>query len=81
MLSAWSSPRNSPPPGTSCASRLSQTANGEQDAFGLLASRAPILLKASGKSLFLLSGLELRHQERMPDADLLAIERIYDGLR
>src|SRR5580692_10754337 len=58
-----------------------QTANGEQDAFGLLSTRAPIFLEASGKRLFLLAGLELRQQERMTDADLLAVKRIYDVLR
>jgi hypothetical protein len=36
-----------------------QTANGEQDAFGLLASRTPILFEACGESPFLLGGLEL----------------------
>ena len=58
-----------------------QTANGEQDAFGLLSSRAPIFFEASGECLFLLGGLELRQQERMADADLFAIERIHDRLR
>jgi hypothetical protein len=58
-----------------------QTANGEQDAFGLLPTRAPILFEASGESLFLLRWLELRQQERMADADLLTVERIHDGLR
>jgi hypothetical protein len=58
-----------------------QTANGEQDAFGLLASRAPILFEASGECLFLLGGLELRQQERMADANLLTIESIHGGLR
>src|ERR1700728_615782 len=36
-----------------------QTANGEQDAFGLLSTRAPILFETGGECLFLLAGLEL----------------------
>ena len=57
-----------------------QIADGEQDAFGLLPSRAPILFEASGERLFLLVGLELRQQERMADADLLAVEGFdHDG--
>jgi hypothetical protein len=51
---------------------------GSRMRFGLLASRAPILFEASGECLFLLGGLELRQQERMADADLLAVERIHD---
>jgi hypothetical protein len=58
-----------------------QTANGEQDAFGLLSTRAPILFEASRECLFLLGWLELRQQERMTDTDVLTVERIYDGLR
>ena len=58
-----------------------QTADGEKNAFRLLTARAPILFEASGKRLFLLAGLELRQQERVADADLLAVERIHDGLR
>ena len=58
-----------------------QTTNGEQDAFGLLSTRAPILFEAGGECLFLLDGLELRQQERMADADLLTVESIRDALR
>src|ERR1700679_1234387 len=44
-----------------------EIADGEQDAFRLLPSRAPIFFEASGKRLFLLVGLELlsnRHPSR-----------------
>jgi hypothetical protein len=58
-----------------------QTANGEQDTFCLLPSCTPVLFEASRECLFLLGWLELRQQERMADADLLAVERILDGLR
>jgi hypothetical protein len=58
-----------------------QTADGEQNAFCLLPSRAPILFEASGKRLFLLVWLQLRQQERMSNADLLAVKRIHDILR
>jgi hypothetical protein len=58
-----------------------QTTNGKQDAFCLLASRTPILFEASRECLFLLGLLELCQQERMADADLLAVERIHDDLR
>ena len=53
--------------------------DGEQDALGLLAFRAPILFEASGKRLFLLGGLELRQQERMADADFVGQKRLCDG--
>jgi hypothetical protein len=53
----------------------------KQDALRFLPARAPILFEASRESLFLLGWLELRQQERMADADLLAVERIYDCLR
>ena len=58
-----------------------QTADGEQNALRLLTARAPILFEASGKRLVLLAGLELRQQERVADADLLAVEGIHDALR
>ena len=51
-----------------------QAANGKQDALRLLPSRAPVLFEAGRECLFLLGGLELRQQEGMPDADLLAVE-------
>ena len=51
-----------------------QIADGEQDALGLLPAVAPVLAEASSERLFLLVGLELRQQERMSDADLLAVE-------
>jgi len=56
------------------------TADGEKDAFRFRPARAPILFEASGKRLFLLVGLELRQQERMADADLLAVRRIHDDV-
>ncbi len=49
-----------------------ETTDGKQNAFRPLASRAPNLFEASGKRPFLLVGLELRQQERLADADLLA---------
>jgi hypothetical protein len=52
-----------------------EIADREQDALGFLPSIAPILFEASGVCLFLLVGLELRQQERVTDADLLAVER------
>ncbi len=58
-----------------------QTANGKQDMFRLLASRAPILFEASRECLFLLGWLEFRQQQGMADADLLAVERNHEGLR
>jgi len=58
-----------------------QTANGKQYAFGLLSTRAPILFEASGECLFLLGWLELRQQEGMAYADLVAVKRIHDILR
>jgi hypothetical protein len=58
-----------------------QAADRKQDAFRLLPTRTPILFEASGERLFLLIGLELRQQERMADADLLAVKRIDDVLR
>jgi len=51
-----------------------KVADWEQDAFGLLPTRAPILFETGGECLFLLAGLELRQQGRVTDADLLAIE-------
>jgi hypothetical protein len=51
-----------------------ETADRKQDTLCLLPTRAPIFFEASGESLFLLTGLELRQQERMTDADLLAGE-------
>jgi hypothetical protein len=57
-----------------------QTADGEKNAFRLLTPSAPILFEASGKPLFLLVGLELRKQECMADANLLAVKRIHDAL-
>lgn len=59
-----------------------QTADRKQDSFRLLPTRAPIIFEASGKRLFLLVGLQLRQQERMADADLLAIEGFdHDGCK
>jgi hypothetical protein len=58
-----------------------EATDGEKDAFGLLPARAPILFEASGERLFLLCGLELRQQERMADANLLAVESVHDVLR
>jgi hypothetical protein len=51
-----------------------EAADGEQDAFRLLPTCAPILFEASDQRLFLLSGLEFGQQERMANADLLAVE-------
>lgn len=50
--------------------------DGEKNAFGLLPSRAPILFEARRERLFLLAGLELCQQQRMADADLLAVKGI-----
>jgi hypothetical protein len=51
-----------------------ETADRKQNAFRLLPSRAPILFEASGKRLFLLARLKLGEQERVADADLIAVE-------
>jgi hypothetical protein len=51
-----------------------EIADREKDALCLLPAVAPILFEASGERLFLLVGLELRQQERVTDADLLAVE-------
>ena len=51
-----------------------EAADGEQDAFRLLPTCAPILFEASGQRRFLLSGLEFGQQKRMANADLLAVE-------
>ena len=57
-----------------------QIADGEKNALGLLSACAPILLEASGECLFLLVGWQLRQQQRMADADLLAVEGFdHDG--
>ena len=57
-----------------------EIADGEQEAFWLLPSRAPILFEASGKRLFLLVRLEFGQQECVADANLLAVERFHhDG--
>ena len=57
-----------------------ETPDREKDAFRLLPAVAPILFEASSKRLFLLVGLELCQQERMADADLLAVEGFdHDG--
>jgi hypothetical protein len=55
-----------------------QTADGEQDVLRLLPSGTPILFEAGGKCLFLLIGLQFRQQERIADADFLAIEIDHD---
>ena len=51
-----------------------EAADGEQEAFRLLPTCAPILFEASDQCLFLLNGLEFGQQERMANADLLAVE-------
>ena len=51
-----------------------EIADREQDALCLLLPRTPILSETSGESLFLLIRLEFCQQERMADADLLAVE-------
>src|ERR1700679_2472692 len=57
-----------------------ETADREKDAFCLLSAVAPILFEAGSERLFLLVGLELRQQERVTDANLLAVEGFnHDG--
>ena len=56
-----------------------EIADREKDALGLLSAVAPILFEASGECLFLLVGLELRQQQRMSDADLIAVEHFNHG--
>ena len=52
-----------------------QVADGEKDALGLaVAAGAPVLLKASGQCCFLFVGWQLRQQQSVADADLVAVE-------
>ena len=51
-----------------------EVADGKQNALRLSLSVRPVLFEASGESLFLLAWLELCQQQRMADADLLAVE-------
>ena len=51
-----------------------EAADGEQDAFRLLPTCAPILFEASDQRRFLLSKLEFGQQEGMANADLLPVE-------
>ena len=53
-----------------------QAPHGKQDALGLAVARcAPVFTEASRERLFLLVGWQLGQQERMTDADFIAIER------
>jgi hypothetical protein len=57
-----------------------KVADGEKDA-AVLAGSVPVLTEASGERLFLLVGLQLRQQQCVTDADLLAVKRIHNILR
>jgi len=52
-----------------------QAPHGKQDAFGFAVARpAPVFAEASRERLFLLVGRQLRQQERMTDANFVAVE-------
>jgi hypothetical protein len=54
-----------------------QTPHGQKEALALTVARcAPVIAEASRERLFLLVGWQLRQQERMTDADFVAIEGI-----
>ena len=58
-----------------------QVADGKEDAFRLaVACCAPFLTETRLESFFLLVHRQLRQQQRMADADLLAIELVYNHL-
>jgi len=57
-----------------------KNADGQEDALRLAAATLPVLPKASGESGLLLVGLKLCQQESVPDANLLGVKCLDDGI-